>query len=68
MQTREWVLTVAVIAIPLIIAVVVTLWSLDQVRYRPRKWRPPRDVARETADQSAPESEASGSSRGDRVG
>ena len=39
-QTREWVLTAAVIVIPLIIASVVTIWSLDQVRYRPKKRRP----------------------------
>ena len=42
MQTQEWLLTVAVIVVPLIIAVVVTLWSLEQVRYRPKKRRPPR--------------------------
>ena len=40
MQTREWVLTAAVIVIPLIIAATVTIWSLDQVRYRPKKRRP----------------------------
>ena len=40
MQTREWILTAAVIVIPLIIAVVVTLWSLEQVRYRPKKRQP----------------------------
>ena len=48
MQTREWILTVAVIVVPLVIAVVVTLWSLDQVRYRPKKRRPATGVARET--------------------
>ena len=48
MQTREWVLAVAVIVIPLITAVVVTVWSLDQVRYRPRKRRPAPVTARET--------------------
>ena len=42
MQTREWLLTAAVIVIPLIIAVVVTMWSLEQVRYRPKKRRPAR--------------------------
>ena len=40
MQTREWLLTAAVIVLPLIIAIVVTLWSLEQVRYRPKKRRP----------------------------
>ena len=49
MQTREWLLTAAVIVIPLIIAVVVTMWSLDQVRYRPKKRRPASGVAREAA-------------------
>jgi hypothetical protein len=47
-QTREWLLTVAVIVVPLIIAVVVTLWSLDQVRYRPKKRRPAAGNAGET--------------------
>jgi uncharacterized membrane protein YwzB len=40
-------LTAAVIVIPLIIAVAVTMWSLDQVRYRPRKRRPSSVAARE---------------------
>jgi hypothetical protein len=48
MQAREWILTVLVIVVPLIIAVAVTLWSLDQVRYRPKKRRPRGEVARET--------------------
>ena len=52
-QTREWLLTAAVIVVPLIIAVVVTLWSLDQVRYRPKKRRPAAEVARETSGSSA---------------
>jgi len=39
-QTHEWLLTAAVIVIPLIIAVIVTLWSLEQARYRPKKRRP----------------------------
>jgi hypothetical protein len=47
-QTREWLLTVAVIVIPLIIAVVVTMWSLEQVRYRPKKRRPAPVAARES--------------------
>jgi hypothetical protein len=47
-QTREWLLTAAVIVIPLIIAVVVTMWSLEQVRYQPKKRRPPPAAARES--------------------
>ncbi len=47
MQTREWLLTAAVIVVPLIIAVVVTMWSLEQVRYRPKKRRPASVAARE---------------------
>ena len=47
MQTGEWLLTAAVIVIPLIIAVAVTMWSLDQVRYRPKKRRPASAAARE---------------------
>lgn len=41
MQTTEWLLTAAVILVPLAIAVTVTLWSLEQARYRPKKRRPP---------------------------
>ena len=48
-QTREWLLTVAVIVIPLIIAMAVTIWSLDQVRYRPKKRRAVPVAARETS-------------------
>jgi uncharacterized membrane protein YwzB len=40
-------LTAAVIVIPLIIAVAVTMWSLDQVRYRPKKRRGSSVAARE---------------------
>jgi hypothetical protein len=46
-QTREWLLTAAVIVIPLIIAVAVTMWSLDQVRYRPKKRRRASVAARD---------------------
>lgn len=48
MQTRELVLTAAVIIVPLVIAMVVTLWSLEQVRYKRKSFRPPatrRDAA-----------------------
>ena len=47
MQTREWLLTAAVIVIPLIVAVAVTMWSLEQVRYRPKKRRPAPAADRE---------------------
>ena len=47
MQTQEWFLTAAVIVIPLIVAVAVTMWSLDQVRYRPKKRRSVSAAARE---------------------
>jgi hypothetical protein len=41
--TREWILTAAVIVVPLLIAMVVTFWSLEQARYRRKKWHPPVD-------------------------
>ena len=41
MGAREWNLTAGVILVPLAIAIVVTLWSLEQARYRPKKMRPP---------------------------
>jgi hypothetical protein len=47
-QTREWLLTAAVIVIPLIIAIAVTMWSLEQVRYRPKKRRPAPAATRES--------------------
>ncbi len=60
MGTREWLLTAAVILVPLVIAVVVTLWSLDQVRYRPKKRRPAPSVAREAAPSPAPDATPTG--------
>jgi hypothetical protein len=48
MQTREWLLTAAVIVVPLLIAIAVTMWSLEQVRYRPKKRRPQHVAARES--------------------
>ena len=48
MQTREWLLTAAVIVVPLIIAITVTMWSLEQVRYRPKKRRPQPVTARQS--------------------
>jgi hypothetical protein len=57
-QTREWLLTAAVIVIPLIIAVVVTMWSLEQVRYRPKKRRPAPAAAREPVERGDEPSES----------
>jgi hypothetical protein len=42
-QAREWILTAAVILVPLVIAIVVTFWSLEQTRYRRKAWRPPEE-------------------------
>lgn len=39
MGTQEYVLLVLVIVIPLIVAVVVTLWTLEQARLRSKKNR-----------------------------
>ena len=50
---REWLITAAVIVVPLMIAVVVTLWSLEQARYRPKKRRPVSAVSRETPQVSS---------------
>jgi hypothetical protein len=51
-QTSEWLLTAAVILVPLLIAVTVTLWSLEQARYRPKRKRPP-GIRREPVDVAA---------------
>jgi hypothetical protein len=43
-------LTAAVIIVPLVIAIVVTAWSLEQVRYRPKKRRPTAAARQELQD------------------
>ena len=62
-QTRELLLTAAVIVVPLLIAVVVTLWSLEQARYRPKKGRPAGAVKRETVEAAPVEAVSDGDSR-----
>ena len=48
MGLTEYVLLALVILVPLLIAAAVTLWSLEQVRYRPKRARrPPADAAQE---------------------
>ncbi len=49
MGTTEWLLLALVILVPLAIAVGVTLWSLEQVRYRPKRMRRPRPAAPEAS-------------------
>ena len=41
----EYLLLAVVVIVPLVIAAAVTLWSLKQVQYRPRKRRPPSSVS-----------------------
>jgi hypothetical protein len=48
----EYLLLAAVILVPLAIAVVVTLWSLEQARYRPKR-RPDKRVPPAESDDSA---------------
>ena len=36
MSGTEYLLLAAVILVPLVIAVIVTFWSLEQARYRPK--------------------------------
>ena len=43
-QPREWLMLVLLIAIPLAIAVVVTLWSIKQMAYAPKKPGRPKPV------------------------
>ena len=50
MGTTEYVLLVLVILIPLVVAGAVTLWSLEQARYRPKRARPLRSEARPEPD------------------
>jgi len=44
MQPREWMMLALLIIVPLIIAVIVTLWSIKQIAYRPKKQAPPKPV------------------------
>ncbi len=46
-----------VILIPLVIAVAVTLWSLEQVRYRPKRVRRRPAPTVEAPDDTAPRSD-----------
>jgi len=39
----EYLLLALVILVPLVIAGAVTLWSLEQARYRPKRFRRPPD-------------------------
>ena len=41
MGATEWWLLVAVILVPLVVSVAVTVWSLEQVRFRRKRFRPP---------------------------
>ena len=50
MGSTEWVLLALVILVPLAIAAAVTLWSLEQVRYRPKRGRRPRPRAGTVVD------------------
>ncbi len=59
--TREWILTIGVIAVPLAIAVIVTLWSLEQARYRPKRKRAPGIRRDELASENLPPSRETGS-------
>ena len=57
MGGQEYLLLVLVILIPLVIAVAVTLWSLEQVRYRPKRVRRPAVPTIDAVDDAAPENE-----------
>jgi hypothetical protein len=50
----EYLLLVLVIVVPLIIAGAVTLWSLKQVQYRPKKRRPARPETPPAIDNGGP--------------
>ncbi|MDP9354091.1 MAG: hypothetical protein M3R02_02195 [Chloroflexota bacterium] len=56
MGTTEWVLLVLVILVPLVIAVAVTLWTLEQARLRSRQ---NRKTARKRRDSRPPTDDAS---------
>jgi hypothetical protein len=49
MGLTEYLLLAVVVVVPLVIASAVTLWSLKQVQYRPRKRRPVKSMATESS-------------------
>ena len=59
MGTREWLLTFGVIVVPLAIAVIVTLWTLEQARYRPKRKRAPGVRRDDAPAESSPAASAS---------
>lgn len=44
MQAREWLMLGLLIGGALVIAGVVTLWSIKQLAYKPKKQAPPKPV------------------------
>ncbi len=52
MGLTEYALLALVIVVPLLIAGAVTLWSLKQVQYRPKKRRPAPGATPEQAEAS----------------
>ena len=54
MQADEWFKLALVVVIPLAIAAVVTLWSIKQMMYRPRKRVAPRHGKFEQSDAEPP--------------
>ena len=53
MGVKEYVLLALVILVPLVIAVAVTLWSLEQARYRPKRARGRRPTESAAATDAA---------------
>jgi len=54
MQADEWIKLILVIVVPLIVAAVVTLWSIKQMMYRPKKRAGPRPGRIEQLDAEPP--------------
>ncbi len=60
MGLTEYLLLALVIVVPLVIAAMVTLWSLKQVQYRPKKRRPrPAPESTSTDTDTAPRANSS---------
>lgn len=47
MQAREWMMLGLLIGGALVVAGIVTLWSIKQLAYKPKKQAPPKPVAAE---------------------
>lgn len=67
MSTTEWLLLALVIIIPAIVATGVTLWTLEQVLQRNKKYRRDKDAAKLKGTESSKNPDDGGSQQSELV-